>query len=184
MNNSLSNFWFIGAFKAFFKNYFNFTGKENRKNFWWVISTLYILSIIPTGYLMYLFIGTSMSISGGTSSAKAIIMSVISHEKLPLSVLFISVLLLIIPCISLCVRRFKDVGFTGVSFFVLFVSSNLFIVQSIINIQNNHMFFSKGNLLAPIIGLTLCVINIIIMLLPSNFIKLKSKSKISNFFIL
>lgn len=184
MNDSPSNIGFIGAFREFFTNYFNFTGKENRKNFWWVISTLYILSIIPVGYLLYLFIGTSMSISGGTSSAKTIIMSVIFHEKLPLSVLFICVFLLVIPCISLCVRRFKDAGFTGVSFFVLFVSSKFFVIQSVINIQNNHMLFSKGNLIVPIFGLILCVTNIIITLLPSNFVKLKSKNKLAEFFIL
>ena len=179
-----SKFGFIDAFKEFFKNYFNFKGKENRKNFWWAISTLCMSSVIPTVYLIYIFIGISMNVSGGTSSAKTIIMNTFYHEKLPLSLIFMSIVVLIIPCMSLYTRRFKDTGLTGLSFLILFLSSNLFIIQSIISLQNNNMLFSKDTMMFPIIGITLWAIIIIITILPSNFMTVKSKSKIFKYFIL
>ena len=55
----------VNAYKKFFREYFNFKGKTSRLDFWYVILSLLILSIIPTAILSYLIFGSLMSISGG-----------------------------------------------------------------------------------------------------------------------
>lgn len=55
----------VNAYKKFFREYFNFKGKTSRLDFWYVILSLLILSIIPTVILSYLIFGSLMSISGG-----------------------------------------------------------------------------------------------------------------------
>ena len=60
MTNEKQNIDMVMAIKLFFVNYFNFSGRASRAEFWWVYLALTIIGIVPIlGGIIYLiaFIG-------------------------------------------------------------------------------------------------------------------------------
>ena len=110
-------FW--GAYKSFWKNYFNFSGVATRKEYWFVV----LWNVIIGGVLGFLLgissvvtVASAFSYEGGlmTGSVVSIILG---------GILLVYTLASLIPSISLCVRRFHDVGLSGWWYVGLYLAS-------------------------------------------------------------
>ncbi len=85
---------FGAAVKAFWKNYAVFSGRARRSEYWWAVLFLLAVSFPVALIDTVVFFDTIVQTGSG-----------------PLSILFLLVILL--PSISLLVRRFHDVGLSG-----------------------------------------------------------------------
>ncbi|MDO5500063.1 MAG: DUF805 domain-containing protein [Propionibacteriaceae bacterium] len=103
---------FVDAGKLFFKNYAVFHGRASRSEFWWVQLWGLILGIILTIPLVVLIAG---GVQSGSSSATS---GFTAGLMAWLSIAATAYLGLVVPSLSLQVRRLHDAGFSG--FFTLF----------------------------------------------------------------
>ena len=85
---------FGAAVKAFWKNYAVFSGRARRSEYWWAVLFLLAVSFPIALIDTVVFFDTIVQTGSG-----------------PLSILFLLVILL--PSISLLIRRFHDVGLSG-----------------------------------------------------------------------
>ena len=107
----------INAYKNFFKNYAEFTGRSTRPDYWWVWLGNFILSIpFWIIYFYTVFLSTVMASVGETVSEATFIF-------LGLVVIFyvIFFLAILVPTLALSVRRLRDAGFHWAFIFLHFV---------------------------------------------------------------
>ena len=106
----------INAYKNFFKNYAEFTGRSTRPDFWWVWLGNLILSIpfwIIYFYIVYL--STVMdSVSDSASEATFIVLGLV------VIIYAIFYLATLVPTLALSVRRLRDAGFHWAFIFLRF----------------------------------------------------------------
>lgn len=106
----------INAYKNFFKNYAEFTGRSTRPDFWWVWLGNLILSIpfwIIYFYIVYL--STVMdSVSDSASEATFIVLGLV------VIIYAIFYLAILVPTLALSVRRLRDAGFHWAFIFLRF----------------------------------------------------------------
>ena len=107
----------IQAYKNFFKNYAEFTGRSTRPDFWWVWLGNLILSIpfwIIYFYIVYL--STVMdSVSDSASEATFMVFGLV------VIIYAIFYLAILVPTLALSVRRLRDAGFHWAFIFLRFV---------------------------------------------------------------
>ena len=107
----------IDAYKNFFKNYAEFTGRSTRPDFWWVWLGNLILSIpfwIIYFYIVYL--STVMdSVSDSASEATFMVLGLV------VIIYAIFYLAILVPTLALSVRRLRDAGFHWAFIFLRFV---------------------------------------------------------------
>lgn len=94
MTNTVKNINMIDAVKLFFKNYFNFTGRASRSEFWW-FALAYFIVIFVISFIE----GFVMALSG-------------SYTATPI-VSNLLILALFIGQLSLNARRLQDRGHSG-----------------------------------------------------------------------
>ena len=98
------------AIKLFFKNYANFNGRSTRSEYWWVqlfLTLIYILLFVMIGIVG----STTRSASEyglGAASGILVLVCIIS-------------LGLVIPSLSLTIRRLHDIGKSGTFYLVTFI---------------------------------------------------------------
>jgi len=106
----------IKAYKNFFKNYAEFTGRSTRPDFWWVWLGNLILSIpfwIIYFYIVYL--STVMdSVSDSASEATFMVFGLVA---IIYAVFYLAIL---VPTLALSVRRLRDAGFHWAFIFLRF----------------------------------------------------------------
>ena len=106
----------IDAYKNFFKNYAEFTGRSTRPDFWWVWLGNLILSIpfwIIYFYIVYL--STVMdSVSDSASEATFMVLGLVAI------IYAIFYLAILVPTLALSVRRLRDAGFHWAFIFLRF----------------------------------------------------------------
>ena len=106
----------IQAYKNFFKNYAEFTGRSTRPDFWWVWLGNLILSIpfwIIYFYIVYL--STVMdSVSDSASEATFMVFGLVA---IIYAVFYLAIL---VPTLALSVRRLRDAGFHWAFIFLRF----------------------------------------------------------------
>ena len=106
----------IQAYKNFFKNYAEFTGRSTRPDFWWVWLGNLILSIpfwIIYFYIVYL--STVMdSVSDSASEATFMVLGLV------VIIYAIFYLAILVPTLALSVRRLRDAGFHWAFIFLRF----------------------------------------------------------------
>ena len=108
----------INAYKNFFKNYAEFTGRSTRSDYWWVWLGNFILSIpFWIIYFYTVFLSVVMDSVGETVSETTFIF-------LGLVVIFyvIFFLAILVPTLALSVRRLRDAGFHWAFIFLRFAS--------------------------------------------------------------
>ena len=107
----------INAYKNFFKNYAEFTGRSTRPDFWWVWLGNLILSIpFWIIYFYTVFLSAVMdSVSDSASEAAITTLGIF------IFIYFIFGLALFLPQLALTVRRLRDAGFHWALIFVAFV---------------------------------------------------------------
>ena len=106
----------INAYKNFFKNYAEFTGRSTRPDFWWVWLGNLILSIpFWIIYFYTVFLSTVMdSVSDSASEATFMIFGLV------VIIYAIFYLAILVPTLALSVRRLRDAGFHWAFIFLRF----------------------------------------------------------------
>ena len=99
----------INAYKNFFKNYAEFTGRSTRPDYWWVWLGNLILSIpFWVIYIYTVYLSAVMdSVSDSASEAAFMIFGLVAI------IYVVFYLAILVPTIALTVRRLRDAGFTG-----------------------------------------------------------------------
>ena len=106
----------INAYKNFFKNYAEFTGRSTRSDYWWVWLGNFILSIpfwIIYFYTAFLSIVMD-SIDDSVSEATFMVLGLV------VIIYAIFYLAILVPTLALSVRRLRDAGFHWAFIFLRF----------------------------------------------------------------
>ena len=106
----------INAYKNFFKNYAEFTGRSTRPDYWWVWLGNFILSIpFWIIYFYTVFLSAVMdSIDDSVSEATFIVLGLVAI------IYVVFYLAILVPTIALTVRRLRDAGFHWAFIFLRF----------------------------------------------------------------
>ena len=106
----------INAYKNFFKNYAEFTGRSTRPDYWWVWLGNLILSIpFWIIYFYTVFLSTVMdSVSDSASEATFMFFGLVAI------IYVVFYLAILVPTIALTVRRLRDAGFHWAFIFLRF----------------------------------------------------------------
>ena len=106
----------INAYKNFFKNFAEFTGRSTRPDYWWVWLGNLILSIpFWIIYFYTVFLSTVMdSVSDSASEATFMFFGLVA---IIYAVFYLAIL---VPTIALSVRRLRDAGFHWAFIFLRF----------------------------------------------------------------
>ena len=106
----------IDAYKNFFKNYAEFTGRSTRPDYWWVWLGNLILSIpFWIIYFYTVFLSTVMdSVSDSASEATFMVFGLVAI------IYAIFYLAILVPTLALSVRRLRDAGFHWAFIFLRF----------------------------------------------------------------
>ena len=94
MENSVKNINMIDAVKLFFKNYFNFTGRASRSEYWWFVLAYFIVIVVVS------IIESVVLMSAGIFLMYTIVPNIIA-------------LAMFIGFLSLAARRLQDRGHSG-----------------------------------------------------------------------
>ena len=106
----------INAYKNFFKNYAEFTGRSTRPDFWWVWLGNLILSI-PFWIIYFYIVYLSTVMDSVSDSASEAIFMVFGLVAIIYAVFYLAIL---VPTIALSVRRLRDAGFHWAFIFLRF----------------------------------------------------------------
>lgn len=106
----------IDAYKNFFKNYAEFTGRSTRPDYWWVWLGNFILSIpFWVIYIYTVFLSAVMdSVSDSASEAAFMIFGLVAI------IYVVFYLAILVPTIALTIRRLRDAGFHWAFIFLRF----------------------------------------------------------------
>ena len=106
----------INAYKNFFKNYAEFTGRSTRSDYWWVWLGNFILSIpFWVIYIYTVFLSAVMdSVSDSASEAAFMIFGLVAI------IYVVFYLAILVPTIALTIRRLRDAGFHWAFIFLRF----------------------------------------------------------------
>ena len=106
----------INAYKNFFKNFAEFTGRSTRPDYWWVWLGNFILSIpFWVIYIYTVFLSAVMdSVSDSASEAAFMIFGLVAI------IYVVFYLAILVPTIALTIRRLRDAGFHWAFIFLRF----------------------------------------------------------------
>ena len=106
----------INAYKNFFKNYAEFTGRSTRPDYWWVWLGNFILSI-PFWIIYFYIVYLSTVMDSVSDSASEAIFMVFGLVAIIYAVFYLAIL---VPTLALSVRRLRDAGFHWAFIFLRF----------------------------------------------------------------
>ena len=106
----------IQAYKNFFKNYAEFTGRSTRPDFWWVWLGNLILSI-PFWIIYFYIVYLSTVMDSVSDSASEAIFMVFGLVAIIYAVFYLAIL---VPTLAISVRRLRDAGFHWAFIFLRF----------------------------------------------------------------
>ena len=106
----------INAYKNFFKNYAEFTGRSTRPDFWWVWLGNLILSI-PFWIIYFYIVYLSTVMDSVSDSASEATFMVLGLVVIIYAVFYLAIL---VPTLALSVRRLRDAGFHWAFIFLRF----------------------------------------------------------------
>ena len=104
MENSVKSINMIDAVKLFFKNYFNFTGRASRSEYWWFVLAYFIVAFV-FGIIEAVVVGSMVY-----NDPYAAINILRFWYLMPSNILAFA---LLIGFLSLAARRLQDRGYTG-----------------------------------------------------------------------
>ena len=106
----------INAYKNFFKNYAEFTGRSTRPDFWWVWLGNLILSI-PFWIIYFYTVFLSAVMDSVSDSASEATFMVLGLVAIIYAIFYLAIL---VPTLALSVRRLRDAGFHWAFIFLRF----------------------------------------------------------------
>lgn len=142
------------ALSLFFKNYFNFSGRSSRPEYWYVF-IWYVIVVFTMMSTVLMTLATKFQ--AGVKPSMSLFLGV----GAPVIALLVIVLACIIPWIALCVRRYRD---AGVNPWWLIITLG---VPSILGNANEWGIGTLGNTLALVAGV-LQIVNIVITVRKSQ----------------
>lgn len=104
----------ISAMKLFFKNYVNFSGRSRRSEYWWPVLGCGIVNFI-------LYIVCLGSMTAGLLSENEVSAGVGGALIISFILILIFNLAIIVPSLSVMIRRLHDIGKSGAWFFIAFI---------------------------------------------------------------
>ena len=107
----------INAYKNFFKNYAEFTGRSSRSDYWWVWLGNFILSI-PFWIIYFYTVFLSAVMDSVSDSASEATFMVLGLVVIIYAIFYLAIL---VPTLALSVRRLRDAGFHWAFIFLRFV---------------------------------------------------------------
>ena len=107
----------INAYKNFFKNYAEFTGRSTRPDYWWVWLGNFILSI-PFWIIYFYTVFFSAVMDSVSDSASEATFMVLGLVVIIYAIFYLAIL---VPTLALSVRRLRDAGFHWAFIFLRFV---------------------------------------------------------------
>ena len=107
----------INAYKNFFKNYAEFTGRSTRSDYWWVWLGNLILSI-PFWIIYFYTVFLSAVMDSVSDSASEATFMVLGLVVIIYAIFYLAIL---VPTLALSVRRLRDAGFHWAFIFLRFV---------------------------------------------------------------
>ena len=107
----------INAYKNFFKNYAEFTGRSTRSDYWWVWLGNFILSI-PFWIIYFYTVFLSAVMDSVSDSASEATFMVLGLVVIIYAIFYLAIL---VPTLALSVRRLRDAGFHWAFIFLRFV---------------------------------------------------------------
>ena len=106
----------INAYKNFFKNYAEFTGRSTRSDYWWVWLGNFILSI-PFWIIYFYTVFLSIVMDSIDDSVSEATFMVLGLVVIIYAIFYLAIL---VPTLALSVRRLRDAGFHGALIFLRF----------------------------------------------------------------
>ena len=106
----------INAYKNFFKNFAEFTGRSTRPDYWWVWLGNLIVSI-PFWIIYWYTVFLSTVLDSVSDSASEATFMVFGLVAIIYAVFYLAIL---VPTIALSVRRLRDAGFHWAFIFLRF----------------------------------------------------------------
>ena len=106
----------INAYKNFFKNYAEFTGRSTRPDFWWVWLGNLILSI-PFWIIYFYTVFLSIVMDSIDDSVSESTFMVLGLVVIIYAIFYLAIL---VPTLALSVRRLRDAGFHWAFIFLRF----------------------------------------------------------------
>ena len=106
----------IDAYKNFFKNYAEFTGRSTRPDFWWVWLGNLILSI-PFWIIYFYTVFLSAVMASVDDSVSEATFMVLGLVVIIYAIFYLAIL---VPTLALSVRRLRDAGFHWAFIFLRF----------------------------------------------------------------
>ena len=106
----------INAYKNFFKNYAEFTGRSTRSDYWWVWLGNIILSI-PFWIIYFYTVFLSAVMDSVSDSASEATFMVLGLVVIIYAIFYLAIL---VPTLALSVRRLRDAGFHWAFIFLRF----------------------------------------------------------------
>ena len=106
----------INAYKNFFKNYAEFTGRSTRPDFWWVWLGNLILSI-PFWIIYFYTVFLSIVMDSIDDSVSEATFMVLGLVVIIYAIFYLAIL---VPTLALSVRRLRDAGFHWAFIFLRF----------------------------------------------------------------
>ena len=107
----------INAYKNFFKNYAELTGRSTRSDFWWVWLGNFILSI-PFWIIYFYTVFLSAVMASVDDSVSEATFMVLGLVVIIYAIFYLAIL---VPTLALSVRRLRDAGFHWAFIFLRFV---------------------------------------------------------------
>ena len=107
----------INAYKNFFKNYAEFTGRSTRSDYWWVWLGNFILSI-PFWIIYFYTVFLSIVMDSIDDSVSEATFMVLGLVVIIYAIFYLAIL---VPTLALSVRRLRDAGFHWAFIFLRFV---------------------------------------------------------------
>ena len=107
----------INAYKNFFKNYAEFTGRSTRPDYWWVWLGNFILSIPFWIIYFYTVFLSAVMDSVSDSASEATFYGFWVQLSLFYAIFYLAIL---VPTLALSVRRLRDAGFHWAFIFLRF----------------------------------------------------------------
>lgn len=142
--------------KAFFGNYVNFTGRSSRSEYWWVILFQVLLGlIVGIGLIAMVFV--AIGAGAQVDDPSQIIGSVGVGLVLALLLILIVALGLLLPTLSLLIRRYRDAG----------IPWWIYLIQIAINVFA-QVAFEKGSTTQTLLSFAVNLSVIVLTLLPSK----------------
>jgi uncharacterized membrane protein YhaH (DUF805 family) len=171
-SQSLEKFGFGGAFKAFWKNYGKFRGRSVTAEFGWIflfvilVSGAFFADIVLFGGISLSDLYQNIIVNGGKGEQGIANQGAVFGVSILIFALFYLVIL--IPFITLTIRRFHDVGLNAFAWLLVMIVTAVPYPSSI---------------LTDIISVVFALLLLLISFLPSNSLKFKlGHNALGNFF--